>query len=436
MKNIVRPYRRLLIVLIVLQGIAAAQTTARLDAEKLFVEAQKSLTRGDTESAESLLMKALQKDSRFTSAIWQLAQIYESRGQLAHARELILRGLTLEPEATWAREKLTQLEKVLTGKLLLEAENYMGAGKYDLAIPKLSLYLGIKPYDPVPLIRLGRCHLALGNLETAKEYLVQAFERDPTDSQVTALLTEIEERMEGGSIEALVARAREVLAAYAPERESEARAALEAVLSRKPDHVWAREKLGEIELLSAEREQDDEPVRENKNEAPPAGIEQVKTFREPLSRAWRVVVDRLFMILLAAVVVLLVFNLKRRLDRRTYPLQGSLSLVPILDIVSLLNGNLKTGRLIITSNESRGELFFDKGEIVHARWKQFDGAKAFHAILDQASGRYVFSNRLPNIRYTISEPLSLLLLSKKSKEELNRPRSESTGKRRPVTTAP
>ena len=423
-----------LVVLLIMQGVASGQTTTRLQAEKLFVEAQKSLSRGDTESAESLLMKALQKDSGFTSAVWQLAQIYESRGQLAHARELLLRGLTLEPEATWAREKLAQLEKALTRQLLLEAERFMSEKQYDLAIPKLSLYLGIRPYDPVPLIRLGRCHLALGNLETAKEYLTQAFERDPTDSQVTALLTEIEERIEIGSVRTLVERARDILTEYSPGREAEARTALKAVLAKEPDHAWAREKMREIELLSAKREQ---PEERDEDEQPLAGrIETVKSIRGPLSRAVRTVVDKLFVILLAVAAVLLAFNLRRHLERRTYPLQGSISLIPILDIVSLLNGNLKTGRLIIMSSESRGELFFDKGEIVHARWKQHDGKKAFQAILAQTSGRYMFSNRLPNIRHTISEPLSLLLLSRKSGEETERPRKESRGKRHPVTTAP
>jgi tetratricopeptide (TPR) repeat protein len=427
-------YRYLLIALFLVQGAAAAQTTARLQAEKLFVEAQKSLSRGDTESAESLLMKALQKDSGFTSAIWQLAQIYESRGQLAHARELILRGLTLEPEATWAREKLTQLEKALTGKLLQEAESLMREGQYNLAIPKLSLYLGIKPYDPAPLIRLGRCHLALGNIETAKEYLVQAFERDPTNSQVTALLAEIDDRIEQESVSALIARARKIIADYGPDRETEARDALQAILSKKPDNRWAREKMHEIELLSAERDRPEESDDEKQTTA--MGTEKMKSIRERLSRAWRIIADRLLVILIAAAVALLALNIKRRFERRTYPLQGSLSLVPILDIVSLLNGNLKTGRLILTCNESRGELFFDKGEIVHARWKQHDGRKAFHAILDQTMGRYMFINRLPNIKRTISEPLSLLLLSKKSDEELSRSHGESTDKRRPVTTAP
>ena len=423
----------MLLVFLLVQGAASGQTTKRLQAEKLFVEAQKALSRGDTELAESLLLRALEKDGGFTSAIWQLAQIYESRGQLAYARELILRGLTLEPEAAWAREKLAQMEKSLTHKLLLEAEVYMRQGQYDLAIPKLSLYLGIKPYDPAPLIRLGRCHLALGNIETAREYLVQAFERDPTDSQVTALLKEIDERIDRGSVDRLVDEAREILTHYTPEREGEARAALQAVLEKKPDHVWAREKMREIELLTAKREQPEKPEGEEK----PFGneIEKVKSIGTPLSHAWRTIVDQLFVVLLGIAVVLLVFNLKRRFTQRTYPLQGSLSLVPILDIISLLNGNLKTGRLIVSCRDSRGELFFDKGEVVHVRWKQHDGKKAFHAILAQTSGRYMFSNRLPKIRYTINEPLSLLLLSGKPMEEPGMSRARENKKRHPVGTA-
>jgi tetratricopeptide (TPR) repeat protein len=419
-------------VFVLLQGDAIGQTTARLQAEKLFVEAQKALTRGDTESAESLLMQALQRDSGFTSAIWQLAQIYESRGQLAHARELILRGLTLEPNAAWASEKLTQLEKVLTQKLLSEAESYMRAGKYDLAIPKLSLYLGIKPYDPIPLIQLGRCHLAMGNLETAKEYIVQASERDPTDSQVTALLSEIEERITRNSVEIDIARAQDILMQYTPERETEARAVLETILAKKPGHTWAREKIRELDLLSAKHIES-----EKEEETPPAiSTEPAEAIRSPLSHVRRMVVENLFIVLLVVVAVLLSFDLRCRFAQRTYPLQGSLSLIPIIDIVSLLNGNLKTGRLMVTNDESRGEIFFDKGEIVHARWKSCDGKKAFHALMDQTSGWYSFSNRLPKVRHTISEPLSILLLSKRSREESDPRESDNHAKRHFVTTAP
>lgn len=432
MKTFLFSFISIISIFVLLQEDAIGQTTARLQAEKLFIEAQKSLTRGDTESAESLLMQALQKDSGFTSAIWQLAQIYESRGQLAHARELILRGLTLEPNAAWAREKLAQLERALTQKLLSEAESYMRLGKYDLAVPKLSLYLGIKPYDPVPLIRLGRCHLAMGNLETAKEYIVQASERDPTDSQVTALLSEIEERLAKNSLETDIARAQDILTHYTPERETEARAILETILAKKPDHTWAREKIRELDLLSAKRIES-----ESAEEKPPTTSTQLaEPIRAPLSHVRRVVFENLFVVLLIIVAVLLSFDLRRRYALRTYPLQGSLSLVPIIDIVSLLNGNLKTGRLMVTNEESRGEIFFDKGEIVHARWKSFDGKKAFHAIIDQTSGRYFFNNRLPNIRPTISEPLSILLLSKRSREESDPRESDNRAKRHYVPSAP
>jgi tetratricopeptide (TPR) repeat protein len=373
MRNVPLQCLTVLVIILTIHVGATAQTTTRLQAEKLFIEAQKALTHGDSESAELLLKKALKKDPGFSSAVWQLSQIYESRGQIAQARELILRGLTLEPKASWARDKLTQLERQLTGKLLAEAENYMRDGKYDLAIPKLSLYLGIKPYDPEPLIRLGRCHLALGNLDTAQEYLVQAFERDPTNSQVTALLAEIDERLEGGTVDALVGRAQEILADYSTEREAEARAALEAILAKNPDHVWAREKISEIELLSAKEESPAEA--ETGEKAIAKGIETVKTMRDPLTRAWRFIDDKLY-VLLAVIALLIGIRLRRRIERRTYPLQGSLSLVPVLDIVSLLNGNLKTGRLIVLSGDSRGEIFLDKGEIVHAQWKGTDGKTA------------------------------------------------------------
>ncbi|HSG29317.1 MAG TPA: DUF4388 domain-containing protein, partial [Candidatus Krumholzibacterium sp.] len=115
--------------------------------------------------------------------------------------------------------------------------------------------------------------------------------------------------------------------------------------------------------------------------------------------------------------VLLVILLKKKSTVKSYPLQGSLTLIPILDIVSLLNANLKTGRLVVSVSRDRGEIFFEKGEIVHARFKSHDGRKAFHAMMVLKSGKYVFYNHLPNVKHTISEPLSLLLLSMKSTEE-------------------
>jgi len=231
-----------------------AQSSSRVEAERLFVEAQKSLARGDDVKAEDYLMKALKYDNSFTSPIWQLSQIYEKRGQLEYARELLLRGLQQEPGATWARDKLTRMEKSLVGKLLAEAERLMSSGKYDLAIPKLSLYLGIKPYDPVPLVQIARCHLAMDNLDSAKEYLVQAAERDPSNTEVMTLLDEIERRSDRAEVEAALRRARTALASYTPETKGHAEKVLSDVLALDPENKWAREKLREIALLEEEKQ--------------------------------------------------------------------------------------------------------------------------------------------------------------------------------------
>lgn len=389
-----------------------AQTTARIKAEQLFVESQKALSRGDNETAERYLKEALKQDASFTSAIWQLSQIYEKRGKLEYARELLLRGLQQEPDAGWAKEKLAQLEIVLVRKLLLESERYMEAGEYNRAIPKLSLYLGIKPYDPIPLIMLGRCHLALGSLDNAKNFFSQALERDPSNSEVRSLMREVENRIGKSALSGAVNRAQTLLSNYSPENHDKIREALETVLQLDPENAWAKDKLGELEILSTEEE------------APSADVQidepdhtAVTEVRDSVTGALNMVREYGLILLLALIVILLVLVFRRRGERKSFPLQGSLTLIPILDIVSLINSNLRTGRLVIKTNEGKGEIFFEKGEIIHARWKGFDGKKAFHKMMDLRLGKYYYMNHLPNIRHTIAEPLSLLLLSMKSQRE-------------------
>ena len=396
-----------------------AQSSSRIEAERLFVEAQKSLARGDDVKAESYLMKSLKSDDSFTSAIWQLSQIYEKRGQLEYARELLLRGLQQEPDATWARDKLARMEKVLTGKLLADAERLMSSGRYDQAIPKLSLYIVIKPYDPVPLVQIARCHLAMDNLDSAKEYLVQASERDPSNTEVMSLLDEIERRSDKAEVGAALRRARAVLASYTPETKGQAEKALSDVLGLDPENTWAREKLREIALLEDEKEEQQKPppAEEAVTKRVARGVEAIKTLEEPTSRVISVLKSNVLIVVLIVIAVLLGLNLRRRKKSRSYPLQGSLSLIPILDIVSLLNSNLKSGRLMLVSPSGRGEVFFEKGEIIHARIKSWDGKTAFHKIMALHSGRYVFNNHLPSVRHTITEPLSLLLLSMKSQKQ-------------------
>ena len=333
----------ILTALIIAAAPALGQSTARIEAEQLFVDAQKALARGDEASAESLLLKSLKRDGTFTSALWQLAQIYEKRGQLERARELIVRGLQQEPDAVWAREKLDRMESVLTRRLLSEAESLMGAGKYEQAIPKLSLYMGIKPYDPIPLVRIARCHLALGNIDRAREFLVQASERDPSSSEVASLLDEVARRVARQSLDEAIQHARGILAAYTPQDRPAAQEALRAVLEIDPGNAWAT---GELAALTA-------PPPEPEPEVPheePADAEKATV--EGPRRAERRTVGTFpvyaLLVAVSAAVILLAADLRRRRRQNGHALQGSISLMPMIDIVSLLNANLKSGRLTMT----------------------------------------------------------------------------------------
>ncbi len=392
---------------------AEAQSPKRVEAEKLFVRAQKSLSVGDDARAEDLLKRSLQMDAGFTSAIWQLSQIYEKRGSLEHARELLLRGLQREPNASWAREKLKRLEKILIQKLLSEAEELMNRGDYVSALPKLSLFHGIRPYDPEPLIRMGRCHLAMDNPETAKEYFVQAYERDPSNKETASLLAEVNQRIDSKSIAAAVADARAILADYSGKSGRKAKDALEAVLLKDPENKWAREKIIELDLMVAQNEKEspqktlDSPG-ENTSASPSDESPGVKSIAGTLKYVASAVA--------AALLLFFALRLGRSRSSRRYPLQGSVTLIPLLDIVSLINANLKTGRLEIKGESNRGEIYFDKGEIIHARYKAEDGKSAFQKLISIGSGRYTFINHLPKVRQTVSEPLSLLLLSVRTGE--------------------
>ena len=403
----------LLSVIIILYTATSVCAGDRIQAEKLFVEAQKALSRGEIERAESLLTEALAADPSFTSSIWQLAQIYEKKGMLEHARELLIRGLQQEPDATWAREKLAALEKALTQKLLRNAQSYMESGEYDLAIPKLSLYLGIKPYDPVPLLMIGRCHLALGNLETAKEYLLQASERDPSNPDVRSLIAEVERRIERGSVSYLAKAASSILSNYTLDRKAEAIKALEAVLAADPQNAWADEKLAEIRLI------EDMPETLPAGDEAPTG-EKIEV-RKALSGATGFLTGNIVMVVsilcLAALVLLIVLIIRKKSTGGVHPLSGSLALIPIIDIVALLNSNLRTGRLVLKTARGSGEVCFEKGEIIHARWKGTDGKKAFGRIMDQRVGTYTFTNKPSGSKRTISESLSVLLLFMNRNEE-------------------
>jgi tetratricopeptide (TPR) repeat protein len=293
----------------------------------------------------------------------------------------------------------------------------MNAGDYDLAIPKLSTYLGLKPDDETALICMSKCHLAKGNLETAREYIKKARMNDPANEGIASVEAEINNRARSALLERLVNAAQAALADSASGWEK-ARLALRAVLKEDPGSSWAKEQLSEVNRrLDQETVREERAAKQHTDMVVEQGRKALDTSKGILAAAGTFVRGRLTLFILAAVLCALIFDIRRKTMRRSYPLEGTLSIIPILDIVSLINSNLRTGRLIIVSTDAKGDIYFEKGEIIHARCEQLRGKSAFHRLMDLRSGRYFFHNHLPNVRHTIMEPLSLLLLSMKPFEE-------------------
>jgi len=408
------------ILLVLVSCIAAEaqpQTDQRSTAEALFVDAQKALSRGDSEGAETILKEALTKDPSFTSAIWQLAQIYESQGKLDYARELLIRGLRQDPGASWARERLAQIEATLERATLAEARSYMNSKDYDQAIPKLSSYLGLKSDDAAALALMAQCQLAKGRPKMAREYLSRAREADPGNAEVASMISQMDKREQSSRLEKLLSDAQIALMDTTSAAGEKARTALEAVIGEDPSNVWAKEQIAELNRAAARAA----APPERGHTVPAAVAEQgrraIDDSRGVLARSGRFVLAHLMLFVLAAVLCVLAIDVRRRMLRRSYPLEGTISLIPILDIVSLVNSNLRTGRLLVVNTDSKGDIYFEKGEIIHARCDGLTGKLAFHKLMDLRSGRFFFHNHLPNVRHTITEPLSLLLLSMNPHEE-------------------
>jgi len=414
---------------------AQPQTTARMQAEGCFVEAQKALSRGDSEGAEAFLKDALTKDPAFTSAIWQLAQIYESRGKLDYARELLVRGLRQDPGASWARARLAQLEGTIARTLLVEARTYLNSGDYDSAIPKLATYLGLKPDDPVALIAMAKCQLAKGNTKPAQEYLAKARVSDPDNVEIASVAAGIDKIERNARLEKLLSDAQIALMDMTEPGNEKARSVLRAVLNEDPANTWAKERLTELSRSAAEETARRETrAKQSPETAVAQGHKALDESKGALAAAGHFVLAHLTLLILAAVLCALALDIRRKMMRRSYPLEGTITLIPVLDIVSLINANLRTGRLIIVNTDAKGEIYFEQGEIIHARCDGLTGKTAFHKLMDLRSGRFFFHNHLPNVRRTITDPLSLLLLSMNPHEESGAEIEDGAGRREYVST--
>lgn len=72
---------------------------------------------------------------------------------------------------------------------------------------------------------------------------------------------------------------------------------------------------------------------------------------------------------------------------------GSLADFGVPEILQVLDLNRKTGKLVIISNDGRGEMYLDEGQVIHARLGDIVGEEAVYNMLAEERGYFEFDMR-------------------------------------------
>ncbi len=105
-------------------------------------------------------------------------------------------------------------------------------------------------------------------------------------------------------------------------------------------------------------------------------------------------------------------------------LAGSLSEIPMADLLQLIRANRREGMLEV-QGEPTGTLWIRKGEVVDARAGKAEGMKAFLRLLERDSGRFVFKSARVGRAEAITLPLDALLLEgARQRDEVDRLRAD------------
>jgi hypothetical protein len=92
------------------------------------------------------------------------------------------------------------------------------------------------------------------------------------------------------------------------------------------------------------------------------------------------------------------------------PFSGRLSDIELKDIARLLNMTKKTGMLEVRTPSGTGEIHFQDGEIVHAKWEEHDPMTALGKLLVTRDGSFRFLREAPGVRRTLEGPTSKILI--------------------------
>lgn len=92
-------------------------------------------------------------------------------------------------------------------------------------------------------------------------------------------------------------------------------------------------------------------------------------------------------------------------------LKGSLESINLADIMQLVSNSRQSGRFILTKDDvSKGYIYMQKGELVHAELGNFQGEDAVFTLIAWGKGEFVFEEGEFDIKTSITRPVTSLLM--------------------------
>jgi len=80
---------------------------------------------------------------------------------------------------------------------------------------------------------------------------------------------------------------------------------------------------------------------------------------------------------------------------------GTLGLFSLVDLIQLLSGARRSGRLLVQHPKGDAKLYFEEGEIVHAIFGELSGETAVYALFADERGPFAFASGLPAMERSI-----------------------------------
>lgn len=121
--------------------------------------------------------------------------------------------------------------------------------------------------------------------------------------------------------------------------------------------------------------------------------------------------------------------------RRNYLLAGDLSTMGFPDLVNTIEMGRRSGVLSLVLASASGQVFFSRGQIVHAVFGNLIGAAAVHRMVDESVGSFEFAPgecEIPSDQWTIHESATSLILD--AARLIDHERAEGRGAAHPVET--